>query len=440
MVDLAHLCPPSTRRASRRFSVVLLFVAVMAIPVNSIFDTAAFAAKSGQSCTKIGMKSGSFICTLVKGKRIWKPIRRPAPVTVPSPTQVPAPTSNLRVTSDQPDSVTGFQLKPIYVVPSDGVDHSYDKNGYISSMLDEGNVFLNAQLGLTIPIDKNATGYDIQYLKSKYSTAYIQSAFPDNGQGITDNLLAEINPLLNPGLNRKDFIFFVDVNGLNAGSACGTGQLPGIAAVVSIGKGFDATGQTCTGKSHGFNNFATHTWVHELFHNFGVNHTLNDPCDLMVGAESVGTCASSSPLTIDKNRSRYVKSAVQGADILQARVWSGQTDNLALAAGCSVDPVPAADGTHYAYCPIGTQTIGPFTYCLSPFLLVTLEELVDGAWKPLGAGTASSSPWGPTILMTCDAGAKGPQKELTVTTPGTINYRWVTAGLPPDPFKVIWVR
>ena len=429
--------------ASRRFSVVFLLVAVMAIPVNSIFDTAAFAARSGQSCTKAGQKSGSFICTLVKGKKVWKPIRRPAPTPAPSatesPTQVPAPTSNLRVTSDQTDTVTGFQVKPIYVVPSDGVDHSYDTNGYISSMLDEGNVFLNAQLGLTIPIDKNGTGYDIQYLKSKYSTAYIQSAFPEMGEGITDKLLAEINPLQSPGLNRKDFIFFTDVNGLNAGLACGTGQLPGIGAVVSIGKGIDATGQTCTGKSHGLNNFATRTWIHELFHNFGVNHTLNDPCDLMVGAETVGTCASSATITIDKEHSRYVKSSVQGADILQARVWSGQTDNLNLAANCSLNPIPSADGKQYAYCPVGTQTVGALTNCYTAIPSLTLEEFVDGAWKSLGAGSTSAAPWGANSGFTCVSGV-GAQEQVTQTTPGTILYRWMSAQQELEQFKVIWVR
>ena len=122
--------------------------------------------------------------------------------------------------------------------------------------------------------------------------------------------------------------------------------------MVSIGKGIDATGQTCTGQSHNLNNFATHTWIHELFHNFGVNHTLNDPCDLMVGTETVGTCASSVKITIDKEHSRYVKSSAQGADVLQARVWTGKTDNVSLAAKCSIDPVPTSDGTHYAYCPI----------------------------------------------------------------------------------------
>ena len=440
MVDLGLVCPPPARMASRRFSVVLLLVAVMAIPVNSIFDTAAYAAKSGQKCTKTGMKSGSFICTLVKGKKIWKPVRRTAPVSVPSQTQVPAPTSNLRVTSDQPDTVTGFQVKPIYVVPSDGVDHAYDKNGFISSMLDEGNVFLNAQLALTIPIDKNATGYDIQYLKSKYSTAYIQSAFPADGEGITEKLLAEVNPLLNPGTNRKDFIFFIDVNGLNNGNACGTGQTPGIAAVVSIGKGFDATGQTCTGRTHNLNNFGTRTWVHELFHNFGVGHTLNSPCDLMVGAESLGTCASSAPITIDKEHSRYVKSSVQGADILQARVWAGKTNDLSLGANCTLDPIAQADGSHYAYCPTGTQTIGAFATCLSPFPLVTLEESVGGAWKPLGAATGSASPWGPKIDSTCTAGFMGPQEQVTVNTPGTSLYRWIRPGYDPEQFKVIWVN
>ena len=426
--------------ASRRFSVVLLLVAVMAIPVNSIFDTAAFAAKSGQKCTKTGLKSGSFICTQVKGKRIWKPIRRPAPVRARSKTQAPAPTSNLRVTTDQPDTVTGFQIKPIYVVPSDGVDHSYDTNGYISGILNEGNVFLKEQLGLTIPIDKNASGYDIQYLKSKYSTAFIQSAFPADGEGITEKLLAEINPFLNPGSNRKDFIFFIDVNGLDNGNACGTGQLPGLAAVVSIGKGFDATGQTCTGKSHNLNNFATRTWVHELFHNFGVNHTLDNPCDLMVGAETVGTCASSAKITIDKEHSRYVGTSVQGADILQARVWTGQTDNVTLSANCSFNPVPSADGTNYAYCPTGTQTLGA-TRCYAAIPSSSLEELIDGAWKSLGAGSTSAAPWGPNSGLACPAGV-GAQEQVTQTTPGTILYEWVipAATGAPEQFKVIWVR
>ena len=442
MVNLAHVCPPFTRLASRRFSVVLLLVAVMAIPVNSIFETAAFAAKAGQSCTKTGLKSGAFICSLVKGKKVWKPIRRPVPVPSPSqsPTQVPAPTSNLRVTSDQPDSVTGFQVKPFYVVPSDGVDHSYDTNGYISSMLDEGNVFLNSQIALTVPIDKNATGYDIQYLKSKYSTAYLQSAFPADSQGITEKLLAEVNPLQTPGLNRKDFIFFIDVNGVNGGVACGSGQTPGFAAVVSIGKGFDATGQTCTGKSHNLNNFATHTWIHELFHNFGVGHTLSDPCDLMVGAETLGTCASSARITIDKEHSRYVGSSAQGADILKARVWEGQTNNLNLVANCNLNPIPQADGMNYAYCPTGTRTIGALKSCWGALASVTLEEFVDGAWISLGAGSSSSAPWGPKLDFTCAAGFMGPQKELTVATPGTSLYRWMVAAQETEKFKVIWVR
>ena len=422
---------------------VFLLVTVMAIPVNSIFDTVAFAAKSGQSCTKTGMKTGAFICTLVKGKRIWRPVSRTAPVsdpsTTPSQTPVPAPSNNLRVTSDQTDTVSGFQIKPYYVVPSDGVDHSYDKNGYISSMLDEGNVFLNAQLGLTIPIDKNGTGYDIQYLKSKYSRAFIQSAFAETAEGITDKLLAEVNPFLNPGLNRKDFIFFIDVNGLNNGTACGTGQTPGLASVVSIGKGFDATGQTCTGQSHNLSNFATHTWIHELFHNFGVNHTLNDPCDLMVGAETVGTCASSAKITIDKEHSRYVKSSVQGANVLQARVWEGLTDNLSLAANCSLNPIPSADGKQYAYCPTGTQTIGALKSCWGALSLVTLEEFVDGAWKSLGAGSSSPTPWGPNADFTCSTGV-APNKQITVTAPGTSLYRWMIPGQELEQFKVIWVR
>ncbi|MBI3430301.1 MAG: hypothetical protein HY050_09685, partial [Actinobacteria bacterium] len=71
-----------------------------------------------------------------------------------------------RVLSDLPDQISGFQVKAIYVVPSDGVDNSYDTNGRIASFLTEGTDFLRSELGLTIPIDSTTTGFDITFLKS----------------------------------------------------------------------------------------------------------------------------------------------------------------------------------------------------------------------------------------------------------------------------------
>ena len=339
--------------------------------------------------------------------------------------------SDARVTSDQPDTVTGFQVKAIYVVPSDGVDNSYDTNGYIAGILDEGNRYLRAQLGLQVPIDKNTTGYDIQFLKSKLSTAY----FLTEASKLADELLVESMALETPGMNRKDYMFFIDVNSLKSGLYCGYAGKPDISAVVAIGK-------DCTGKSRNFENWAAATWPHELFHNFGVGHTPEDPCDFMRGSpETLGTCLWSTSLTIDKERTRYIGSSAQGQDILKLRVWEGYTQRVDFQANCFLNPVPRADGVNYAYCPTGTQTIGALKYCWSSISSVTLEEFVDGAWKSLGAGSHYSDPWGPNVSWKCsDTGYTAPWKQLTVTNPGISLYRWMINGSESEQFKVIWVK
>ncbi len=344
--------------------------------------------------------------------------------------------SSARVTSDQPDMIDGFQVKAIYVVPSDGVDNSYDTNGYIAGILDEGNKYLQAQLGLQVPIDKNTLSYDIQFLKTKLTTSYLLSA-----SSLIDDLMAESMVLENPGMNRKDFIFFIDVNILRDGGACGYAFRPGISAVVAIGRGI-VNGATCTGRALNFNDYAASTWPHELIHNFGVSHTSNDPCDFMSGSpETSGTCPSSGTLTIDKERTRYVGSSAQGQDILKLRVWEGYTQRLDLQANCFLSRVPRADGVKYAYCPTGTQFIGALTYCWSSISSVTLEEFVDGTWKSLGAGSHYSDPWGPNVSWKCsNASYTAPWKELTVTTPGVGLYRWMINGSESEQFKVIWVR
>lgn len=338
--------------------------------------------------------------------------------------------SDTYVTSDQVDAVTGFQVKAIYVVPSDGVDHSYDTNGYIAGILDEGNRYLLQQLGLQIPIDKHSAGYDIQYLRSKFTTAQIQAS-----ERRIEDLLAESMALEDPGLNRKDYIFFVDADGFSGGTYCGWAGIPGIAAVVAIGDGKTR----CTVASRNFDNWAAQTWVHELNHNFGVEHTLDTPCDLMKGKDTAGTCPTNTKITIDRERSRYVESSVQGQDILRLRVWEGYTDRLDLDAYCSLPPVTRADGFNFAYCPTGTQTLGALTSCWTRINSVTLEVFINGQWISLGSGSGSSNPWGSKIDWKCTAGT-APSKQLTVTTPETSLYRWMVNGEEKEQFKVIWVR
>lgn len=364
------------------------------------------------------------ICTVrasQKGSKLFRPAK---------PIQVSITISDTHVTSDQVDAVTGFQVKPIYVVPADGVDHSYDINGFISGILDEGNRYLREELGLQIPLDRHSVGYDIQYLKSNLTTAQIQAT-----DGQADELLAESLALENPGPNRKSYMFFIDVDSLKGGAACGWGYIPGMSAVVAVGP-------KCAIKSLNFQNYASSIWVHELFHNFGVSHTPDDPCDLMRGfPENTGTCAAGGKLTIDTERTRYINSSTQGQDIVQLRVWDGYTDRLDLVANCSLNPVSRSDGFKYAYCPTGMQTIGVFKYCWSSIRTTVLQEFVKGKWKRVGPGSFSPEPWGTKVSWKCtNATYAAASKQVTVTTPGTRLYRWMVNGKATEQLKVIWVR
>lgn len=348
--------------------------------------------------------------------------------------------STNRVTADLPDTVAGFQIKPVYVVPSDATDNSYDINGYLAGILDEGNSYLNGQIGYTIPVDRTATGYDIQYLKSQYSTEYLRTHEASNDPSTTDAsvLLTEIKAMENPGDNRKDYIFFIEAPGFED-KYCGYASTPGMSAVVAL-QNVSPTG-ICRGKSAPFfENYTSKTWVHELLHNFGVDHTIDDPCDLMAGGGAT-PCTSTVKYTMDKERTRYVGvSSAQGPNILGLRVWQGHTSDTGLTADCILNPIARQDGMKYAYCPTGTQAIGALKSCWNPINSVTLDEQINGVWVSLGTGNNWIQPWGTRITWTCSANFAAPWKELTVSTPGLRHYRWIVNGQISEELNVIWVR
>jgi hypothetical protein len=335
-----------------------------------------------------------------------------------------------RVTADQPDKVTGFQIKAIYVVPADGMDHSYDTNGYIANILDEGNSYLKEQLGLQLQIDRTNLGYDIQFMKSKITTSEFMHS-PD----LLEQLLNELKAMEDPGANRKNYTFFVDVPILKDGGACGYGREPGMFSIVAIGA-------SCSGPSQTFRNYASPSWVHENFHNFGVGH-FNDTCDLMNNPQN---CTSDQRPTIDKEKTRYVGASTLGVgdkilsqNILLLRVWDGYTSRTDLLADCILVPGTRSDGLKFAYCPTGTQTIGALTYCWQSITSDSLEELIDGTWVSLGSGSNWNEPWGARFPFKCTA-SYAPWKQITVTTPGIHHYRWIVNGGVAEELNIIWVQ
>ncbi|HUW79232.1 MAG TPA: hypothetical protein VMV52_10860 [Candidatus Nanopelagicaceae bacterium] len=346
-----------------------------------------------------------------------------------------------RVTSDQPDLITGFQIKPVYVVPADGVDHFFDTNGFIEGILDEGNAYLKDQISQQLPIDRTNLGYDIQFLKTKMTTADLMHSSTADEQ-----LFNELGIPNNPGVNRKNYTFFIDVQDLRDGSACGYALNPGMISVVAIGTVGSSRG-TCSGPAQTFKHWESLTWVHENFHNFGVPH-FNDSCDLMNGGNGAETmCATGERPTIDLARSRYIGasavgygSSVPSQNVMQLRIWDGYTSRMDMLADCQLNPGVRTDGVKFAYCPTGVQQIGALTYCRNFYQSISLEERVNGSWVSLGSGSHWYQPWGDRIDWTCSNGMTAPWKELTVNTPGLSQYRWVIDGAVSEYFDILWVQ
>lgn len=338
-----------------------------------------------------------------------------------------------RVKSDLPDQISGFQLKAIYVVPSDGADHFYDTNGRIASFLKEGTDFLQSELSLTIPIDSTNTGYDITFLQSSKPTSY----FVGNSDADYE-LMQEAKFLDSPSPNRKEFVFFVEVPTVLGRNICGFARPHTVIAVVATGPGL------CTQRTSTFESFASNTWIHEVFHNFGVNH-VPDACDLMASGDASNgpLCPFETKVTIDRGNKFYFKSNNYGQDIFRLRVWKGYTTDQSLQAECwEGSRVPRSDGVLYAYCPIGTRAIGALTLCWSNITSIALEELTNGIWNPLGAGSYSSSLWGGELsdLKCNDPNFGNPWKVITVNDTGVRHYRWSVNGAVVQEINVIWVR
>lgn len=224
-----------------------------------------------------------------------------------------------RVTFDQPDTATGYQLHFVYVVPSDGVDHSYDTDGTIKSWIDEGQDFMQAQLGVKFPVDSTATGYDIQYLKSSFTAARL-SRLALSCMGGDGDISSELGvPCLYRGADLtaiKHYVYLIDVTDI-AGQYCGYAARPGNVAVVAIAP--RNSGWSCTGASSGFTTWRVSTWVHEVLHGLGVAHVPSGNCDIMESGG--GNCRQ---FNLDAKRQFYVGTAAYGIDILTLGFWRRQ--------------------------------------------------------------------------------------------------------------------
>jgi hypothetical protein len=184
----------------------------------------------------------------------------------------PANASEGRSETDRKDALTGFQIKPVYLLPSDAPDMGDDTNGVIASMLDEGNAYLESDLGRSFPVDRTAAGnYDITVIRSSYSLNDFLYSELD-----LRKVLHESKLLSKKVLNRKIYVFFIPIEFMQSQKeesdiVCGWGQIPGNVSLVAY------QGDSCGSTAH-FNEFVRFIkfgymkffiiWVLDILKNF----------------------------------------------------------------------------------------------------------------------------------------------------------------------------
>jgi hypothetical protein len=98
----------------------------------------------------------------------------------------------------------------------------------------------------------------------------------------------------------------------------------GMAHIGSSHPGVTSISGDCDNKvTYEFDSYSSFAWVHETFHQLGVEHNLI-PCDLMYGGfseESPRYCGNGQAIVIDPNNELYINSDNSGVDINKLNVW-----------------------------------------------------------------------------------------------------------------------
>lgn len=324
-------------------------------------------------------------------------------------------TPKQRVMTEQRDAIAGFQIKAVYLLPSDAEDKHDDTNGTIARMLNEANATLSATVGRTFAIDTANKAYDILFIRSSHNTAYFTENPADpTAIGMSARLLSQ------PGSNRKNFVFFVPVGNFKAGESCGTATMGVPVSMIAY------TGQCKAQRSN--------TVIHEIFHNLGVNH-VSVECDVM---STTGGCGANP--RVDEKHTLYWGASSAGVDISTLRVWAGMTSRTSGKIGhCVVFANHLPTGvSRFATCPTGKQTIGDLDACWSGVRSTQLQQFLGGSWRTVANGKLVSNSWSVPSWVNCGSGNGGQSATVTELSAGKHIYRWVTNGRAQKQFVVYW--
>ena len=394
--------------------ILSLILSLPLIPANA-------AVKAGAKCTKVGTKSvvgnKTFTCIKSGKKSVWnKGVVSKNPEPIPSPTI--SRNALTRNVGDKPDEFQGFQVKIIYVVTKDGIDRELDLDGSLQKIVTDGNSFLSQEIQRTFPIDTWQGNYDIEFFRTSLTSSEIKSM--SNAHGV---LFDEMKIYERRTQNRKLYSFWIDVDTLGNGTACGYTNINDIRHAIAIGP-------QCSGRSAQFTDNRVTAWVHEALHNIGVVDTNGDGCEFM----SHESC-SRQKYQIDPERKFYVGvSTSAGSDVLSRRVWSGSTADQTLEMPCRIL------GNLQGVCTLGKNIVGPPRFQWSNFQTAELQDITDSNAVIIGKGTKSQKPWGTNNEYTCSANHVCPSITFSEERLGLRQYRWIIDGVLGDIFSILWQK
>jgi hypothetical protein len=252
----------------------------------------------------------------------------PVPVTVSvgataTATVAYTPTVFPRTTTNRQDIVLDYRIKPIYALPSDGVDQNRDTDGSITRSLISGQRWLYAQTGhrhLRYDVAIGG-GLDIAFVRLPRTEAQY---FSYNAQ-VRDSIEKDLNAA---GFNIPKTLLLTYYEGRHVdrcASAAWPPTVPGNTAVLYM-NGAPTSAVPCSTQklatsasaAPGYMEFL---FLHEVFHLLGVvstsapdhalaGHVGNDPTDLMYAGPLVWR-----PAVVDITKSNYFNAGALAAGV-----------------------------------------------------------------------------------------------------------------------------
>ncbi|HUW88723.1 MAG TPA: hypothetical protein VMW30_10200 [Candidatus Paceibacterota bacterium] len=291
-------------------------------------------------------------------------------------------------TQDRPDDIQGFQIHVVYVTLRDAPSGDLYNSGEINNWVALAQEWLYEKIGKRLIFDTYQNSLDVSTLRSHYLTSDL--ANDGNVKEIIDgNTVVSPLPKLANEFNQanggskvgKNLLFIVDAH--LGPKYCGWGQMPGSLALAYLGEDGCWQGiSSYLGVERKINPMSN-TIIHELIHNFGVDHVCIDQTDIMIGNTCPEGLIRKGAITIDATHTRYLGGSLSGANILSLKVWSD---------GSGVKHIPLRD-----VCYMGELCLLPTNHWSDNAQLLDLQESIAGNWATLASFTSYRDPNPPGI-------------------------------------------